>query len=55
MDWIQCNYDDVCIDTPVRKYREFTIALAIPNGGIIGVSIWNWNKSIVETLDTPGL
>lgn len=52
MDWFQCKYDDICLDIPVLKYRDFTIALSIPNGGIVAVSIWNWDKSIVETLDT---
>ena len=52
MDWIKCKYDDLVLDTPVKEYRDFTIALAIPNGGIIAVSIWNWDKSIIETLDT---
>lgn len=52
MDWVKCNYDDVSLDEPVKVYRDFTIALAKPNGGIIGVSIWNENKTIVECLDT---
>lgn len=27
-------------DTPVSRYRGYTIALSMPNGGILAVSIW---------------
>lgn len=39
-------------DEVVATYRDFQIALCNPNGGIVAMTIWNSDKSIIETVDT---
>lgn len=50
--WIVIDQEYCYKDEVVTTYRNFSIALTIPNGGICAITIWNEDKSIVETVDT---
>ena len=45
LDFFPQEREDIAIDDPVASYKGFTIALCIPNGGILGVSFWDQELS----------
>lgn len=50
--WFTISNKHCYEDEVVETYRDYCIALAIPNGGICGITIWNEDKSLVEAVDT---
>ena len=50
--WMEFDSEYCYEDEVVTTYRDFTIALCVPNGGIVAITIWNKDKSFVESVDT---
>ncbi|WP_342597364.1 hypothetical protein VKI21_02105 [Cyanobacterium aponinum UTEX 3222] len=54
LSWFEIDNEYCYEDEVVTTYRDFSIALSIPNGGICAITIWNDTKTLVETVDTEG-
>jgi hypothetical protein len=51
-DWCSMDSEYCYQDEVVTTYRGFAIALCVSNGGILAVTIWNEDKSVIEAADT---